>query len=173
MAPLCILKDIGKSFPEYENNTTLFHKVVESGWYESCKLIIGKVEDKNPADNEGRTPLHLAAKNGYKELAELIIDFSINKNPKNKKGWTPLHYAAENGHALICKLIMEKLEKESTKCQEENSLASSQENSELCIMSQDIQVDKCPRTNLGKDIVIHLDTLLLIFHFSNAFKEWL
>ena len=42
-------------------------------YYLSCRLIIGKIQDKNPPNHFGSTPLHWAAKNGHFEVCKLII----------------------------------------------------------------------------------------------------
>ena len=66
-----------------------------------------KVEDKNPAENDGTTPLHYAAGNGHWEVCQLIVDHVQDKNPRDDHGVTPLHLAAGNGHWKICQLIVD------------------------------------------------------------------
>ena len=72
---------------------------------EIFKLIFDNVEDKEPKDNNGRTPLHHAAKYGHLEVCKLIIGEIEDKNPTDTAGWTPLHCAAQNGYEEIYNLI--------------------------------------------------------------------
>ena len=73
------------------------------------KLIIKNVENKNPADRNGRTPLHDAARLNHLEICKLLIENTSDKNPADGIGCTPLHYAAEGGYFKVCKLIMKHL----------------------------------------------------------------
>ena len=54
-----------------------------------CKLLIGKMQEKNPVDNSGWTPLHFAAKSGHGEVCKLIAGYIGNKNPMSYDGYTP------------------------------------------------------------------------------------
>ena len=65
------------------------------------------VTDKNPRDDDQKTPLHMAAEGGYYELCQLIIGNVQEKNPRDSLQLTPLHMAANYGHIDICKLIIE------------------------------------------------------------------
>jgi ankyrin repeat protein len=58
--------------------------------------------DKNPMDNEGKTPLHMSAEGGHLKICEYIMDHLQNKSPKDNDDWTPLHYAANAGHFDVC-----------------------------------------------------------------------
>ena len=79
---------------------------------EICKLILGKIDIKNPADNEGWTPLHLAAFNGHLDFCQMIIeqiDYNhLTNNDKTEEEWTPLHWAVHKGHEDVCRLIITK-----------------------------------------------------------------
>jgi ankyrin repeat protein len=75
------------------------------GYLEICKLLVLKVEDKNPIDQVGRTPLHFAAREGYLEIYKVIADTVEEKNPEDGEGKTPLQLADDNGHYEICRLI--------------------------------------------------------------------
>ena len=61
---------MGSSFKNHVN----LGPCLLSGFLEVCKMIIDKVEDKNPKDPKGRTPLHAAAAKGFEEICKLIID---------------------------------------------------------------------------------------------------
>ena len=67
-----------------------------------CKVIIEKLQDKNPGCNKGQTPLHHAASNGHLDICELIMEKLLDKNPGSNRGTTPLHHAARLGHLKVC-----------------------------------------------------------------------
>ena len=78
--------------------------------YAIVKLIIEKVQNKNPADYNGTTPLHCAALRGDIDLFNLILEHAANKNPNSPTHRTPLHLAAREGHVKVCKAILENVE---------------------------------------------------------------
>jgi hypothetical protein len=45
------------------------------------KLIAEKVEEKNPLDNEGKTPLHEAIDNGHLHICRILWDILEIENP--------------------------------------------------------------------------------------------
>ena len=93
-----------------KSSNTLLHLAAEAGKLELCKLIVPKIEVKNPRKANGWTPLHFAAKNGHIEICRLIINaLTVDKNPKSIFGPTPLHLAANYGHLEVCKLIIENI----------------------------------------------------------------
>ena len=55
--------------------------VAKKGHTEICKLIVDRLEDKNPSDNIGWTPLHEAAGNGQIEICKILMNNLENKNP--------------------------------------------------------------------------------------------
>ena len=57
-------------------------------YLEICKLLILKVEDKNPSNNYGFIPLHAAAKKRYLDIYKFIAK-RVKKNPKDNYGTTP------------------------------------------------------------------------------------
>ena len=63
--------------------------------YETFKYILEKVDDKNPADENGDTPLHRAAEDGQTDICRLILQNVEDKHPKNSCGETPLELAQE------------------------------------------------------------------------------
>ena len=75
------------------------------GYLEICKLLVSKVEERNPSDKKGQTPLHAAARGGYLENYKFIAERVENKNPEDVFGRTPLSLAKSNGHYEICRLI--------------------------------------------------------------------
>ena len=68
---------------------TPLHEAANGGHLEMCKLLIGKMQEKNPVDNSGWTPLHFAAKSGHGEVCKLIAGYIGNKNPMSYDGYTP------------------------------------------------------------------------------------
>jgi ankyrin repeat protein len=85
------------------------HVAARKGHLDICKLITKNVQDKNPGNNDGRTPFHDAAKEGHLDICKLIIENIKDKNPEGVNGDSPLHLAAEGGcwgHLNICKLII-------------------------------------------------------------------
>ena len=64
-----------------------------------------KVDNKNPAKNNGWTPLHFAARNGHLEACRAIMGKTVDKNPKANDGLTPKDVARNNGHLVIVKLF--------------------------------------------------------------------
>ena len=61
-----------------------------------CELIIKNIDNKNPTDNNGKTPLHMAAQCGFLDICKLIMKNVEDKNPADYSGETPLHLAASN-----------------------------------------------------------------------------
>ena len=68
----------------------------------------GIIPEKNPEDNNGRTPMHEAALNGHDEIIKLLMNCQSieNKNPADKDGRTPMHQAALEGQAKVIKLFL-------------------------------------------------------------------
>ena len=60
------------------------------GYLEMCKIIIDKVSDINPRDDDDQTPFLTAVKYGHKELARFIADKLQDKNQKDDGDCTPL-----------------------------------------------------------------------------------
>ena len=74
--------------------------------FEVYRMLMERVQNKNPADFMTRTPLLLAAYNGNLDICKLIIENVHNKNPADVNGMTPLHYAVRGGHIDVCRLII-------------------------------------------------------------------
>ena len=56
-------------------------------------LLLGKSENKNPANFHGETLMHLAAKKGYSKLFLKLFKDAEDKHPADVFGQTPLHCA--------------------------------------------------------------------------------
>jgi hypothetical protein len=92
----------------YENkqhigNRTLLHDLTEERHLEMCRLIVEKVEDKNPQDVNGVTPYHIAAGVDDVELCRTLMEHLMDKNPKDRYGQTPLDKAACCGSLKVCR----------------------------------------------------------------------
>merc|ERR1712038_2024581 len=116
LAKCRLVSNIWKGFVDYQ--TSLWGKVpihlyisaAREGRLNICRLIIQNGQNKNPADEDGRTPLHSAASTGHLEICRLIIENFQNKNPADLTERTPLHWAAEYGHLEVCRLIIENVQ---------------------------------------------------------------
>jgi ankyrin repeat protein len=92
---------------QHIGNRTLLHDLTEQRHLEMCKLIIEKVEDKNPQDINGVTPYHIAAAVDDVKLCRILMENLIDKNPKDHYNQTPLDKAAFCGSLEVCRLLME------------------------------------------------------------------
>ena len=63
---------------------TPLHLAAMDGHLEVCRLIIENVQDKNPANWDGKTPLHLATLYGQHEVCRLLIENVARENPDEK-----------------------------------------------------------------------------------------
>ena len=72
-----------------------------------CKVIMYKIVEINPGDNEGWTTFHYAALHGRLNICELFMKTIGDGLPKTNEGDTPLHLAALNGHVKVCILILQ------------------------------------------------------------------
>ena len=81
------------------------HLAAENGHLEVCKLIIDKVNDKNPENEDGQTPLHEAAKGGHLEVCRLLMKSVTNIDPVNGHGEMPLHESVRSGNIQVYKLL--------------------------------------------------------------------
>ena len=87
------------------NGFTPLHLAARYGYLNVCRLIIEKVEDKNPADSNGWTPLHWAAMTGQLDVCRLIINNVDNKHPVNNNRNTPKNLADLRGHIAVSQLF--------------------------------------------------------------------
>ena len=92
---------------------TPLHIAAGNGHIEICRLILDHLEEKNPKNDECKTPLHCAAgaeNPGAVKVYCLIMNEIEDKNPKDKEGITPLHNAVELGNFEVSKLIVESVD---------------------------------------------------------------
>ena len=130
-----IFEYLFKGATEYSKNKTKtcfkMRDTLKADHLEICKIILGKVDNKNPADHEGWTPLHLAAIRGHLDLCQIILEkIDYNKFATNDKTfaklrpvkWTPLHWAIQRGHVDVCRLILSKTSNKNPKFDHGNTL---------------------------------------------------
>ena len=55
-------------------------------------------DDKNHADDNGRTQLHRAAYYGHVEICKFLFNNLDDESSRDKDGRTPIHVAAQEGH---------------------------------------------------------------------------
>ena len=163
-----------------EKKLKLYYKMRSSfktDHLEICKLILGKIDIKNPADNEGWTPLHLAAFNGHLDFCQMIIeqiDYNhLANNDKTEEEWTPLHWAVHKGHVDVCRLIITKADITNPIFENGNTLLEFavanptfhrqySESAEICKLLLENIRDK----NLANDAQLIEPLRLAIFHAS-------
>ncbi|XP_068239124.1 transient receptor potential cation channel subfamily A member 1 homolog isoform X2 [Palaemon carinicauda] len=80
-------------------------EAAESGFQDSCKILIGSVV--NETDNQGNTALHLAAKRGYTEIVKFLLENGANPKCQNKLGVTPIHEGAHQATESCLQLLCE------------------------------------------------------------------
>ena len=117
-------KDVVDSRTNLWTDPKLYMKAVTEGNLDICKIIIQKVDNKNPLIKrfgqslDQQSPLHIAAQEGHVEICRLIISHVEDKNPKNDEGNTPLLSAATSnkpGSAEVYRLIMDEVDDKNPK----------------------------------------------------------
>ena len=103
------------------DGTTLLHSLAYYNLVEPYRMVMERVDNKNPIFLYGCSPLHIAAENGHLEVCSLIIASVKDKNPEDASGYTPLHYAAQEGHLSICKLVINIVTDKNPKNEEGNT----------------------------------------------------
>ena len=101
--------------PVTRDRATLLHdmaKIPDNAGLMACHLIIERIEDILPRDENEDTPLHSAADHDNFEICRLIIDSLSNKNPvvNSINGETLLHEMVKSDTLIVpCQLILEKI----------------------------------------------------------------
>ena len=81
-----------------------------NGHLDVFRLILEKVENKNPAKWEWNTPLHMAARNGHLDASRFIIGELEDKNPSNRYGATVKDIAQDYKHLTFksqCSMLIQ------------------------------------------------------------------
>ena len=107
-------------------NVNVLNFLAKKGHLPLLKALIERLENKNPADDNGVSPLYSAAEHGQLEIVKFLVPKLTNKNPKtgkkelyrsNKyftwKQMTPLHVAAYNGQTDVVKYLVSVMPKNS------------------------------------------------------------
>ena len=100
---------------------TPLHEAAFQGDLEVFKYIANQANNKNPVDEDGKTPLHNAVTHRHIQIVKCIMDLideekksdpltfflSMNKNVKNNLGLTPIHIAVQRRNYEICKVLID------------------------------------------------------------------
>ena len=71
----------------FQNGQTALHEAAFWGYTDIFRMIIEKVEDKNPKRQDNLwTPLHYATKFGRSDIVKIILAVCEDKNPKDFEG---------------------------------------------------------------------------------------
>ena len=114
-----VLQKTGDNNPSIDNHInrfptatgyTVLHFVAEFGCVDVARLIINRLEDKNPIDSHKNTCLHFAARNHDITVYKFFMKNAENKMPENFLGWTPCHQAAYSGNLKVLELVFKNLE---------------------------------------------------------------
>ena len=168
LSPLCIAASVCNSelckyvaarTEDYKNEDNIQTAIADGYKYESFKLVLENVQNKNPRGYLGETPLHQAAREGCFEICNLIIENVAEKNPKDDKGKTPLHHAAEQGYFELCKLIINSVDEKNPGDEEGETpfhKAAEEGHIEICKLFIEILHNKNPRDEYLTDYTTSL-----------------
>ena len=88
---------------------TLLHFSAEIGNLDLAKLIMNRIEDKNPIDSHKNTCLHFAARRGNIALYKFFMNNAEDNMPDNFMGLKPYHVAAYCGNLKVFELVLKNL----------------------------------------------------------------
>ena len=89
---------------------TALHFSAEIGRLDLAKLIMNRIEDKNPIDSHKNTCLHFAAIRGDIALYKFFMNYAEDNMPDNFMGLKPYHLAAYCGNLKVFELVLKNLE---------------------------------------------------------------
>ena len=112
------MEDLCQKFPQmgleqaHLLGETPLHSAASNGDLESCRLLMEKLDNKNPGDNHGWTPLHRASENGHLHVCRFILENISDLtpgclSPRTNFGQTPFDIALQKGHVHILQLFRE------------------------------------------------------------------
>ena len=96
---------------EYEDGSTIAHKVAAHGHVQCLKVIHDRCASIlfKTTDHKGWTPAHYAAHNGHTDCLRVLheVGATASLSVTAKNGMTPAHSAAQNGHADCLRVLHE------------------------------------------------------------------
>ena len=112
-----VMEKTGENNPSIVNHTlsttatgyTALHFAAQFGYLDLARLIINKIEDKNPIDSHEKTPFFYTAYQDDILVHKFFMDHAEDKMPKNIWGWTQCHEAAYLGNLKVLEFITENL----------------------------------------------------------------
>ncbi len=90
------------SFPEWYQ----LPRAAANNKLDDIRTMLGRGDNPNTTDEDGRTALSYAAANGNVDMAKLLIDERARMDYRDKFGNIPLHWAAENGRVEMVRLLV-------------------------------------------------------------------
>ena len=91
-----------------EGNSCM-HLAVESGVFETVKVLLLLRADPNAKNTDDVYPIHIAAAQGYTEMAGALLQYNSEvKNALDGELRTPLHHAAMHDQEPMIKFLMQK-----------------------------------------------------------------
>ena len=88
---------------------TALHFAAQFGYLDAARLIINRIEDKNPIDSHEKTPYFYSAHQDDVSVYIFFVNLAVDKMPENIWGWTPCHEAAYLGNLKVLELMLENL----------------------------------------------------------------
>ena len=91
-----------------EGNTPV-HLAVESGVFETVKVLLLLKADPNAKNEDEVFPIHVAAAQGYTDMAKVLLQYNDDvKHALDNELKTPLHHAAMHDQVPMIKFLMQK-----------------------------------------------------------------
>jgi len=69
-------------------------------------VLIDRGAERDPVDDEGRTPFHLAVLDGHVEVARVLAESGCEIDRELPEGGTLLHSQAAEGHGAVVELLL-------------------------------------------------------------------
>ena len=112
-----VMEKTGESNPSIVNHIssktatgyTALHFAAQFGYLDVARLIINRIEDKDPIDSHEKTPFFYTAYQDDIAVYNFFMNHAKDKMPKTIWGWTICHEAAYLGNLKILELIIENL----------------------------------------------------------------
>ncbi|KAE9048791.1 hypothetical protein PR002_g242 [Phytophthora rubi] len=105
MAGAVSMPKVDMSTEEWKVKDDIFH-YASTGDLDKLVAALGKGEDINAQDPEGRTMLHWAVDRDQTTIVEELLRRKASPNVQDADGMTPLHYAASCEHEEMAQLLV-------------------------------------------------------------------